>query len=74
MEAGNWTRWEVETAAPQPLSKVKEDRNAKALRIAMAKAKQTKHTKTHYLQCQTVPTKPRRQKLQQQMKLLVMHK
>ncbi|MCP4492807.1 MAG: hypothetical protein GY820_36695 [Gammaproteobacteria bacterium] len=68
MEAGNWTRWEVETAAPQPLSKVKEDSNGKSIMHYDGKRKQTKHTTTHYLQWQTVSMNPCCQKLQQQMK------
>ncbi len=48
MEAGNW-RWEVETAAPQPLSKVKEDRNGISIAHCDDKSKTDKAHKNSLL-------------------------
>ncbi len=49
MEAGNWIRWEVEMAAPQLLSKVKEDRNGKGIAHCDGKSKTDKAHKNSLL-------------------------
>ncbi len=49
MEAGNWTRWKVEMAAPQPLSKVKEDSNGKSIEHYDGKSKTDKAQKNSLL-------------------------
>ncbi|MCP4474721.1 MAG: hypothetical protein GY821_09195 [Gammaproteobacteria bacterium] len=48
MKAGYW-KWDVETAAPQPLSKVKENKNGKSIAHYDGKSKTDKARKNSLL-------------------------